>query len=108
MQDIKIRKLQARDIKPFIKILKKANMFSAMKGAFEGKKEKQEIKVLDIIEKIIENYDICEEDLFLFISQVSNIEPENVGDLEISALIDILKQIFQDSAFSFFTKSPSK
>ncbi len=113
--NLKIRKLKARDIFKFSKILKKLNDKNSLQNIIKTANEKNleekdrvELYGTEIVCLLIENLDEVEEDIYEFLADLVGMTPEAFSNLDLSDLIEIIRKIAQENNLSAFFAAVSK
>lgn len=109
-----LRKLCARDVFPFAKILSKVgikqfadcfeldendNLNLSMSGIAVG---------LSVIDTLLANLDKCENEIFSFLANVAGMTTDEVKDLDMGIFAEMTIEIFQKKEFSDFFKAVSR
>ena len=109
-----LRKLCARDVFPFAKILSKVgikqfadcfeldendNLNLSMPGIVVG---------LSVIDTLLANLDKCENEIFSFLANVAGMTTDEVKDLDMGIFAEMTIEIFQKKEFSDFFKAVSR
>jgi hypothetical protein len=106
-----MRKLKAKDIAPFTKIIAKMELKDTLKATFgnavNGEKTTKGSLVADLIWGIVENYGKAENDFFAFLADVNETTPDAISDMDLSDFIKLLQDLFSGDNISFF-KSAAK
>jgi len=110
--EIKLRKLKARDIGPFSKILSKMDikddvgkLFQDTTGKTEDELKAVETKLaVELLFLILENYWKAEEDFFKFLASLSDKSVEDMKDSLPNEIIETVKQLAKDESFQIFFK----
>lgn len=104
-----MRKLRAKDIAPFIKILAKMELKESIKSMFSsGNKKENENEnengqmVSELIWGIIENYHKAENEFFEFLASLEDKTKEEISELELSEFIELIKELFSEKNIPFF------
>jgi hypothetical protein len=102
-----MRKLLAKDIAPFTKILAKMELKDVIKSVFSNSKKERGSVTAELVYGIIENYYKAENDFLKFLSNIDGRSPEELGNLTIAEFADVLKELFDGENLDFF-KSAAK
>jgi len=97
-----VRKLIAKDIAPFTKIIKKMELKSSIKSMFNSTEQEQGEMVSELIWGIIENYYKAEKDFFAFLANLEDKKPEDISNLPISDFINLITELFSKENLPFF------
>lgn len=101
-----MRKLVARDIAPFTKILVKMEFREPLKAIFSKLRSTDETTnstiILELIWGIVENYWKAEDEVYQFLAELEGKNPEDIAGLEIDEFIDLIKELFSSKNLSFF------
>lgn len=110
-----IRKLKARDIFKFSKILKKLNNKNSLQNIIKTANEKNleeqdkvELYGTEILCFLIENLDEIEEDVYEFLADIAGMTPEAFSNLDLGDLVEIIRKIGQENNLSAFFAAVSK
>ena len=110
-----IRKLKARDLFKFSKILKKLNNKNSLQNIIKTANEKNleeqdkvELYGTEILCFLIENLDEIEEDVYEFLADIAGMTPEGFSNLDLGDLVEIIRKIGQENNLSAFFAAVSK
>jgi hypothetical protein len=96
-----MRKLIARDIAPFTKVLAKMEMKDAIKNMFSSNKERGDM-IAELVWGVIENYYKAEQDFFAFMADLNEKTAEEISVLPLDDFINLIKELFNEKNLSFF------
>ncbi len=111
--NLEIRKLKARDIFKFSKILKKLNNKNSLQNIIKNGKnleeqDKVELYGTEILCFLIENLDEIEGDIYEFLADIAGMTPEAFSNLDLGDLVEIIRKIGQENNLSAFFAAVSK
>ena len=111
--NLEIRKLKARDIFKFSKILKKLNNKNSLQNIIKNainleEQDKVELYGTEILCFLIENLDEIEEDVYEFLADIAGMTPEAFSNLDLGDLVEIIRKIGQENNLSAFFAAVSK
>jgi hypothetical protein len=101
-----MRKLKAKDIAPFTKIISKMEMKDTIKTMFCGEHKDGEM-VSEFVIGFIDNFPKAEKDLFEFLGELEGKPADDIAELDLSELINLVTSLFSGENIPFF-KSVSK
>ena len=96
-----MRKLIAKDIAPFTKVIAKMEMKEAIKNMFSNSKEKGDM-IAELVWGVIENYYKAEQDFFAFMADLEGKTVEEVSTLPLDEFINLIKELFSEKNLPFF------
>ena len=119
------RTLSAQDVFPMANIIKKIGIkefktffegdgLDNIMSAFSGNRDDKSISAigmsiaLELVDIIFSNLPKCEDDIFLLLSQTSNLSVEEVKALEIPDFAEMIIDFFKKKEFKDFIKVVSK
>lgn len=97
-----MRKLLAKDIAPFTKIISKMELKESIKSMFGSSDKDKGQMISELIWGIIENYHKSEQELYVFLAGLEGKTKEEISELELSEFIDLIKELFSEKNMSFF------
>lgn len=120
MEQIEMRKLEARDVFPFSKIISKIG-FNELKNCFKTSQIKEIIEnenktqdelllevgttiVFDLVGIILSNLDKVETDLYKLFASLTGKSEEDISKLEPAEFADLIIRLFQKEEFADFFK----
>ncbi|MDD5016545.1 MAG: hypothetical protein PHO15_00420 [Eubacteriales bacterium] len=97
-----MRKLKAKDICPFTKIVVKMDIKESLKAVFEKSSDDRNAIISEFIWSIIENYEKVEGDLFAFIADINETTQDKIQDMELDGFIKLITELFSEENIPFF------
>ena len=98
-----MRKLLAKDIGPFSKVLAKMEVKEPIKqylSKVSDKKKPASAELIgDLIGLIIDNYCKAEKELIAFLANVNDMTPEEIENLEIEKFYELVKELVSNINF---------
>lgn len=113
-QHYTLRRLCARDIFPFAKILSKVGIkqFSECFQLDENDNLSLSMSglavALNVIDILLNNLDKCENEIYSFLAGVSSMTPEQIMNLDMDVFAQMIIEIFQKKEFADFFKAVSR
>lgn len=101
-----MRKLLAKDIAPFTRILSKMDIKQSLTSIWSGGKNGTEIGA-EMIGVIIENYHKVDTEFIDFLAGLEGKTAEEISNLELPDFIELVKELFGENNLPFF-KSAAK
>jgi len=101
-----MRKLKAKDIAPFTKLIAKMGLKDSIKIMFGGSKKQGDL-VGELVWGIVENYSKAEKDFFEFLAELNGQTPDEIAELSINDFINLVKELLSEENLPFF-KSAAK
>lgn len=109
-----LRKLCARDVFPFAKILSKVGIKQFAECFELDENDNLSLSMsglsvaLNVIDILLSNLDKCENEIFSFLASVAGMTTEEVKDLDMDIFAEMTIEIFQKKEFSDFFKVVSR
>lgn len=109
-----LRRLCARDIFPFAKILSKVGIkqFSECFQLDEDDNLSLSMSglavALNVIDILLNNLDKCENEIYSFLAGVSSMTPEQIMNLDMDVFAQMIIEIFQKKEFADFFRAVSR
>jgi hypothetical protein len=102
-----MRKLLAKDIGPFTKVLVKMELKESLKEFFRDKTKDKKAKepgevATDLVWLILENYPKAENDFFAFLAGLEGKTAEEIAELPAADFINLMTELFSGENFPFF------
>lgn len=88
-----MRKLTAKDIAPFAKILSKIGVRDTVKSMFSGGKTEDGEMISELVCGLIENYPKAENDLFEFIGELTGKTVEEMKETDIDEFVELISEL---------------
>jgi len=98
--EITIRKIKKKDIKMITRLFKKIGL-----GLFNTEVSNKHEAGMKIIKTIIEKYEDIDVELTEFIEAITNLNAEQIEDLDVDAFTKLLKDIWAKNNIMGFIKS---
>jgi hypothetical protein len=102
-----MRKLLAKDIAPFTKILAKMELKDSIKTMFSGNKDERGAMISELIWGVVENFPKAENELFNFLADLEGKTFTEISELPLNDFIELIKTLFGEENIPFF-KSAAK
>ncbi len=101
-----MRKLLAKDIGPFTKILSKMDVKQSLTSIWSDKEDgtkKDGTQIgAELIGLIIENYHKVEDEFFAFLADLEGKTKDEISNMGLPAFIELVKGLVNDSNLPFF------
>lgn len=109
-----LRKLCARDVFPFAKILSKVGIKQFAECFELDENDNLSLSMsglsvaLNVIDILLSNLDKCENEIYNFLANVAGMTSEDVKNLDMDVFAEMVIEIFQKKEFSDFFKAVSR
>lgn len=96
-----MRKLLAKDIVLFTKILMKMELKNTIKNMFNPNENNGDMTA-ELIWGIVENYHKAEKDFINFLAELEGKKLEEIENLELNDFISLIQELFSENNMPFF------
>jgi hypothetical protein len=96
-----MRKLLAKDLAPFTRVLAKMELKSTIRGMFGDKKESGDM-VSELVWGVVENYHKAENEFYAFLGGLEDKTPKEISELDLADFINIITELFSEKNMPFF------
>jgi hypothetical protein len=103
-----MRKLKAKDIGPFTKILSKMEIKDTLTQMFSDTDKTTDSRAFGakLVAGIIGNYYKAEKEFFAFLADMNDCKPEEIADMDAGEFINLVKELFGVDSLGFFKSAP--